>query len=111
MRGLYRASSSNRSCRSADIGFIIAVVCGCSRSRRRGSEFAPSADCLRYFDYTKQGIVTAFRMKKLIFNKLGAQDFTKPAEGDSAAFEETIDGKLAQLNTAELARKHLSHGR
>jgi glucose dehydrogenase len=48
-------------------------------------------------DYAKQGIVTAFRMKKLIFNKLGAQDFTKPAEGDPAAFEETIDGKLEQL--------------
>jgi len=48
-------------------------------------------------DYTKQGIVTAFRMKKLIFNKLGAQDFTKPAEGDPAAFEETIDGNVEQL--------------
>ena len=48
-------------------------------------------------DYTKQGIVTAFRMKKLIFNKLGAQDFTKLAEGDPAAFEETIDGTVEQL--------------
>src|SRR3974390_2094230 len=48
-------------------------------------------------DYTKQGIVTAFRMKKLIFNKLGAQDFTKTAEGDPAAFEETIDGNVEQL--------------
>jgi len=48
-------------------------------------------------DYTKQGIVTAFRMKKLIFNKLGAQDFTKPAEGDPAVFEETIDGNVEQL--------------
>jgi glucose dehydrogenase len=48
-------------------------------------------------DYTKQGIVTAFRMKKLIFNKLGAQDFTKVAEDDPAAFEETIDGNVEQL--------------
>ena len=48
-------------------------------------------------DYTKQGIVTAFRVKKLIFNKLGAQDFTKTAEGDPAAFEETIDGNVEQL--------------
>jgi choline dehydrogenase-like flavoprotein len=48
-------------------------------------------------DYTKQGIISAFRMKKLIFNKLGAQDFTKPAEGDPAAFEESINGKVEQL--------------
>ena len=48
-------------------------------------------------DYTKQGIVTAFRMKNLIFNKLAAQDFTKPAEGDPAVFEETIDGNVEQL--------------
>ena len=48
-------------------------------------------------DYTKQGIVTAFRMKKLIFNKLGAQDFTKVAEEDPAAFAETIDGNVEQL--------------
>jgi glucose dehydrogenase len=40
-------------------------------------------------DYTKQGIVTAFRMKKLIFSKLGAADFTKVAESDPAVFEET----------------------
>jgi glucose dehydrogenase len=48
-------------------------------------------------DYTKQGIVTAFRMKKLIFSKLGAIDFTKVAESDPAAFEETIDGNVEQL--------------
>ena len=48
-------------------------------------------------DYTKQGIAAAFRLKKLIFNKLGAQDFTKTAEGDPAAFEETIDGNVEQL--------------
>jgi glucose dehydrogenase len=48
-------------------------------------------------DYTRQGIVTAFRMKKLIFKKLGAQDFTKPAESDPARFEEMIDGNVEQL--------------
>jgi glucose dehydrogenase len=48
-------------------------------------------------DYTKQGIVTAFRMKKLIFRKLGALDFTERAEGDPAGFDETIDGNLEQL--------------
>jgi choline dehydrogenase-like flavoprotein len=48
-------------------------------------------------DYTKQGIVTAFRMKKLIFSKLGATDFTKVAESDPARFEETIDRNVVQL--------------
>jgi glucose dehydrogenase len=49
-------------------------------------------------DYTKQGIAAAFRMKKLIFDKLGVapnQDFTKTAEDDPAAFAvDGIDQKL-----------------
>ena len=48
-------------------------------------------------DYTKQGIFTAVRMKRLIFSKLGAQDFTERPERDPAGFDETIDGKLEQL--------------
>jgi glucose dehydrogenase len=48
-------------------------------------------------DYTKQGIVTAFRTKELIFSKLGATDFTKVAEGDPGRFDETIDGNVVQL--------------
>jgi choline dehydrogenase-like flavoprotein len=48
-------------------------------------------------DYTKQGIVTAFRMKKLIFRKLGALDRTKRSQGDPGGFDETIDGKREQL--------------
>lgn len=48
-------------------------------------------------DYTKQGIVAAFRMKNLIFNKLGAADFTERADGDPAGFDEVIDGKPVQL--------------
>ena len=48
-------------------------------------------------DYTKQGIITAVRMKRLIFGKLKAQDFTERHEGDPAGFDETIDGKPEQL--------------
>jgi glucose dehydrogenase len=51
-------------------------------------------------DYTKQGIVAAFRMKKLIFNKLGVaqdSDFTKPSDSDPGRFEEMIDGNVEQL--------------
>jgi glucose dehydrogenase len=48
-------------------------------------------------DYTKQGIVTAVRMKRLIFGKLRALDFTERARGDPAGFDETIDGKTEQL--------------
>jgi len=48
-------------------------------------------------DYTKQGIVAAFRMKNLIFSKLGATDFTVRADGDPTGFDEMIDGKPIQL--------------
>jgi glucose dehydrogenase len=48
-------------------------------------------------DYTKQGIVAAFRMKNLIFEKLGAQDFTETADGDPAGFDEMIDGEKVKL--------------
>jgi choline dehydrogenase-like flavoprotein len=44
-------------------------------------------------DYTKQGIVAAFRMKELMFRKLGAIDFTKVAESDPGKFN---DPKVAQ---------------
>jgi choline dehydrogenase-like flavoprotein len=48
-------------------------------------------------NYTKQGIVAAFRMKNLIFSKLGATDFTVRADGDPTGFDEMIDGKSVQL--------------
>jgi glucose dehydrogenase len=48
-------------------------------------------------EYTRQGIVAAFRMKNLIFNKLGAKDFTVRADDDPAGFDEVIDGKPVQL--------------
>jgi len=48
-------------------------------------------------EYTKQGFVTAFRLKNLIFGKLGATEFTSVAAGDPAAFSMTIDGKPQQF--------------
>jgi glucose dehydrogenase len=58
--------------------------------------------------YTRQGIVAAYRMRKLIFDKMGAMDFTHPVPGavpplpDPSAnspgkFVETIDGKPVTL--------------
>jgi len=47
--------------------------------------------------YTRQGIVTAFRMANLIFTQLGAENFTKRAASDPAGFDEMIDGKTVQL--------------
>jgi choline dehydrogenase-like flavoprotein len=41
-------------------------------------------------EYTKQGFAAAFRLKKLIFSKLGATDFTSVPQDDPAAFN--IDG-------------------
>ena len=48
-------------------------------------------------DYTKQGIAVAFRLKKLIFAKLGAEDFTQTADGDPAGFDMEIEGKTVRL--------------
>jgi len=48
-------------------------------------------------DYTKRGIAAAFRMKKLIFSKLGATDFTNVAPSDPGRFDETIDRNVEQL--------------
>ena len=48
-------------------------------------------------DYTKQGIATAFRLKNVIFNKLGAEDFTHTGDGDPAGFDQVIDGKTVRL--------------
>ncbi len=48
-------------------------------------------------DYTRQGFVAAVRMRKVIFKKLGAIDFTERADNDPAGFDMTIDGKVEQL--------------
>ena len=52
-------------------------------------------------DYTRRGIVAAYRMRKLIFDKLGAIDFThRPADlpSDSPGrFEEIIDDQPVTL--------------
>jgi glucose dehydrogenase len=48
-------------------------------------------------DYTRSGMIAAHRMKDLLFRKLGAIDFTAPADNDPARFEEMIDGKPVPL--------------
>jgi glucose dehydrogenase len=52
-------------------------------------------------DYTRQGIVAAYRMRKLIFDKMGATDFTHrdpdPASDSPGRFVEMIDGKPVTL--------------
>jgi choline dehydrogenase-like flavoprotein len=52
-------------------------------------------------DYTRQGIVAAYRMRKLIFDKMGATDFTHrapdPGGNSPGRFEEIIDGKPVTL--------------
>jgi choline dehydrogenase-like flavoprotein len=56
-------------------------------------------------DYTRQGIVASYRMRKLIFDKMGATDFTHrvspgapdPASNSPGRFEETIDGQVVTL--------------
>jgi glucose dehydrogenase len=41
-------------------------------------------------EYTKQGFAAAYQLKKLLFGKLGATEFTSVPDGDPAAFK--IDG-------------------
>lgn len=41
-------------------------------------------------EYTKRGFAAAFQLKKLIFNKLGATDFTSVPQDDPASFK--VDG-------------------
>jgi glucose dehydrogenase len=48
-------------------------------------------------DYTREGIATAFRLKKLIFAKLGAEDFTHTADTDPGGFNHEIDGQAVRL--------------
>jgi glucose dehydrogenase len=50
-------------------------------------------------EYTKQGFAAAFRLKKLIFDKLGATDteFTSVHPDDPAAFEIDIDGTMKRF--------------
>jgi choline dehydrogenase-like flavoprotein len=48
-------------------------------------------------DYTKQGIAAAFLLKNVIFNKLGAEDFTKTLPDDPAGFDQVIEGNTVRL--------------
>ncbi len=55
-------------------------------------------------DYTRQGIVASYRMRRLIFDKMGATDFTHPlppatdpAANSPGRFDENIDGNVVTL--------------
>jgi glucose dehydrogenase len=52
-------------------------------------------------DYTRRGFVAAYRMKNLLFGKMGItkeNDFTEVGAGDPTRFEEEIDGNKVTLN-------------
>ena len=52
-------------------------------------------------DYTRKGIVAAYRMKNLLFSKMGItekDEFTRIADKDPTRFVEKIDGKDVVLN-------------
>ncbi|MEA2895056.1 MAG: glucose dehydrogenase [Bradyrhizobium sp.] len=48
--------------------------------------------------YDKRGIVAANQMKKLLFKKMGATDFTMVPPGDPTRFVEQVDGQPVDLN-------------
>jgi glucose dehydrogenase len=49
-------------------------------------------------EYTKRGFVASYRMKNLLFDKMGITEFTRVPDNDPTRFEQEIDGKKAVLN-------------
>ena len=48
-------------------------------------------------DYTRKGFVAAYKMKNLLFAKMGVKEFTSINGGDPSLFVEEIDGEEVQL--------------
>ena len=48
-------------------------------------------------DYTRKGFVAAYKMKNLLFAKMGVKEFTSINGGDPSLFVEEIDGKEVPL--------------
>ena len=49
-------------------------------------------------EYTKRGIIASYKMKNLLFEKMGITEFTKVSREDPTFFEEEVDGKRVKLN-------------
>ncbi|WP_044537681.1 GMC family oxidoreductase, partial [Bradyrhizobium sp. LTSP885] len=52
-------------------------------------------------DYTKKGIVASYRMKKLMFSKMGIireNEFTNVGDDNPMRFDEVVDGETVKLN-------------
>ncbi len=49
-------------------------------------------------DYTRKGFAAAYKMKNLLFAKMGVTEFTSINEGDPSMFVQDIDGRKVQLN-------------
>jgi glucose dehydrogenase len=93
------------------IGFLVEQDPDPNNRVTLSSEFADALDLPRpeisynLSDYTRQGFVASYRMRKLIFDKMGATDFTHrvspgapdPASNSPGRFEETIDGQAVTL--------------
>ena len=48
--------------------------------------------------YTKRGIIASYKMKNLLFEKMGITEFTKVSREDPTFFEAEVDGKRVDLN-------------
>src|SRR5262245_4868219 len=49
-------------------------------------------------DYTRQGIVAAYRMKNLLFKKMGVKDFTEVGPRNPTRFDELVDDRIVSLS-------------
>jgi glucose dehydrogenase len=49
-------------------------------------------------DYTRQGIVAAYRMKNLLFKKMGVKDFTEVGPRNPTRFDELVDDRIVTLS-------------
>jgi choline dehydrogenase-like flavoprotein len=86
------------------IGFLVEQTPDPNNTVTVSSKFKDGLDLFRpeisysLSAYAKYGIVAAHKFKNLLFQKLGATDFTDVSDDDPTRWTETVDGKQVKLN-------------
>jgi len=86
------------------IGFLVEQTPDPNNTVTVSSKFKDGLDLFRpeisysLSAYAKNGIVAAHKFKNLLFQKMGATDFTDVSDDDPTRWTETIDGKQVKLN-------------
>ncbi len=86
------------------IGFLVEQTPDPNNTVTVSSKFKDGIDLFRpeisysLSPYARSGIVAAHKFKNLLFQKMGATDFTDVSDDDPTRWTETIDGKQVKLN-------------